>query len=464
MCDDARSLTRRDLLRGALGAATLLATVPPADAAAAESVARRLARLRTATGTDLDVAIRAERWIRTSRVRTPAGLAWPADPRDARSLERDFYNGTPGIVLFLLELYDATGDASFLDDAVAGARDLEASLDAGGNFDGGLYTGAAGIGFVLAETWKRTHDARHREAAKKAVAALRRNARPAGAGVEWSDSADIISGAAGISLFLLRAANELDDDGATDLAVRAGHRLTELGQRAKGGLKWAISPSVPALYPNFSHGTAGAAYTLATLYGATRERAFLDAALAGTAYLEAVTDRSNDACKVFHHEPDGIDLYYLSWCHGGAGTARLYYRLSDVTGDAKWLDRVHCFARGITTMGAPVGRSPGYWENISQCCGNAGVGEFFLSLHRLWPERSYLEVARKAADDILARGEEAGQGMKWVQAEHRVRPDFLVAQTGRMQGAAGVGSFFLRLEGFAAGRAPLTILPDSPWT
>jgi lantibiotic modifying enzyme len=462
MCAHSRDLTRRDLLRGVLSGATLLATGRPADAAA-EEVARRLARLRGATGTDLDVAVRAERWIRAARTRTADGLAWPADPRDPKSVERDFYNGTPGVVLFLLELYDATGEKALLDDAVAGARDLEASLDAA-SFDGGLYSGAAGIGFVLAETWKRTGDVRHRDAAKKAVATLRRHARPAGAGIEWSDSADIISGGAGITLFLLRAARELDEDGAIELAAKAGRRLVELGRPAEGGLKWAISPDVALLYPNFSHGTAGASYTLATLYGATREKTFLDAALAGTKYLDAVTDHTNGACKVFHHEPDGRDLYYLSWCHGGAGTARLYYRLSDVTGDAKWLDRVHCFARGITTMGAPVGRSPGYWENISQCCGDAGVGEFFLSLHRLWPDRGYLEVARKAAEDILARGEEVGQGMRWVQAEHRVRPEFLVAQTGRMQGAAGVGSFFLRLEGFAAGRAPLTILPDSPWT
>jgi lantibiotic modifying enzyme len=463
MYADSRNLTRRDLLRSALGAATLL-TARSTAGAAEEGVALRLGRGRAATGGDLDVAVRAERWIRASRVRTPDGLAWPADPRNASSVGRDFYNGTPGVVLFLLELYDATGDRAILDDAIAGARDLEAALAAGGEFDGGLYTGAAGIGFVLAETWKRTGDARHRAAAKKAVALLRSHARPAGAGVEWSDSADIISGGAGITLFLLRAARDLDEDGAIDLAAKAGRRLATLGRSAEGGLKWAISPAVPALYPNFSHGTAGAAYTLATLYGVTREKTFLDTALAGTTYLEAVADRSNGACKVFHHEPDGLDLYYLSWCHGGAGTARLYYRLSDVTGEAKWLDGVHCFARGITAMGAPVRRSPGYWQNISQCCGNAGVGEFFLSLHRLWPDRGYLEVARQAADDILERGEEAGPGMKWVQAEHRVRPEFRVAQTGRMQGAAGVGSIFLRLDGFAAGREPRTILPDSPWT
>jgi hypothetical protein len=166
---------------------------------------------------------------------------------------------------------------------------------------------------------------------------------------------------------------------------------------------------------------------------------------------------------VFHHEPGGLDLYYLSWCHGGPGTARLFHRLSEVTGDRAWQNRVDCYARGVTAMGAPVDRSAGYWNNISQCCGNAGVGEFFLSLHRLWPDRGHLEVAKRAATDILGRATEESGGLKWIQAEHRVRPELLVAQTGHMQGAAGIGTFFLRLEAQAAGRKPRIMMPDSPW-
>ena len=38
------------------------------------------------------------------------------------------------------------------------------------------------------------------------------------------------------------------------------------------------------------------------------------------------------------------------------------------------------------------------------------------------------------------------KGLRWVQAEHRVRPELLVAQTGYMQGAAGIGMWLLRLD------------------
>jgi len=457
MMHESSAMNRRTLLRHAAGAAGMLAL--PADLLA--GLTREAAGARAVA--DVDVAVRAAQWIRSSRIATAEGVTWPADPRDANSVVRNLYSGTPGVVLFLLELHHATGESAFLDEARRGADDLAAHL-ATGEFDGGgLYTGVAGRGFVLAETWRATGDTKYRDAARLAVQVLRDNALVAGNGIEWSDSADIISGGAGIALFLLYAARTLDEADAVDLALRAGRRLVALGRPAGGGLEWAISPRVPNLYPNFSHGAAGVAYALATIHTVTGEKELLDAALAGAHYLDAVTDRTS-GCRIFHHKPDGEDLFYLSWCHGGAGTARLFYRLAEATNDTAWLDRIDCFARGITSMGAPVARSPGYWDNISQCCGNAGVGEFFLSIHRLWPDRGYLGVARRAADDILTRATQREGSLQWVQAEHRVRPELLVAQTGHMQGAAGVGTFFLRLDALRAGRTPRVTFPDSPFT
>jgi hypothetical protein len=54
--------------------------------------------------------------------------------------------------------------------------------------------------------------------------------------------------------------------------------------------------------------------------------------------------------------------------------------------------------------------------------------------------------------------------MKWVQAENRVSPDVVVAQTGFMQGAAGVGAFFLHAHAASSGaRAPAIVWPDTPF-
>jgi hypothetical protein len=37
------------------------------------------------------------------------------------------------------------------------------------------------------------------------------------------------------------------------------------------------------------------------------------------------------------------------------------------------------------------------------------------------------------------------------------------AQTGWMQGAAGIGAWYLRLDAFEGGRKPSIRFPDSPW-
>jgi lantibiotic modifying enzyme len=410
----------------------------------------------------LEAAKSAARWIRSGAVRTPHGKAWPADPRDPKTVSHDLYSGTPGVVLFLVEMHRATGDRSYLADARAGADALLAVLDA--EKETGLYTGLAGLGFTLNETFKATGDPRYRDGALKCVRRLKETAKRASAGVEWGEGVtDIIGGAAGTGLFLLYAAREMKDEAARELAIAAGRRLVEVGRAERGGIKWAMEEKFPRLMPNFSHGTAGVAYFLATLYQETRRKEFLDAALAGARYLQAVAKTDGDSCLIFHHEPEGEGLFYLGWCHGPAGTSRLFYRLSQATGDRRWTGWAERLARGVLRSGIPARETPGFWNNVSQCCGSAGVAEYFLSLHRVTRKRAYLDFARRMTDQLLAKATREGDTLKWVQAEHRVRPELLVAQTGYAQGAAGIGLWLLRLDAFERGRRAGLTLPDSPF-
>jgi lantibiotic modifying enzyme len=408
-----------------------------------------------------DIAVDAAKWIRTGRVQTTFGVAWAADPRDPKTISTALYSGSPGVVLFLLELHQATGDRAYLDDARKGADELMTKVPSESGM--GLYEGVAGLGFTLGETWRATKDDTYRKAALKAVKVLADRAAPVGKGVQWSNTTDIISGSAGIGLFLLYADEVLKDPGARALAVRAGDRLLDLGTPDKGGTKWAMDPSFPRLMPNFSHGTAGIAYFLATLYKATREQRFLDGALSGARYLQAIANTEGNICLVQHDQPDNLDLYYLGWCHGPVGTARLFYQLSLATGDKTWMTWVEKSANGILTSGIPEKRTPGFWNNVSQCCGSAGVAQFFLDLYGVTREPKHLSFAQKMTDDLLARATRDVTGTRWVQAENRIQPNLLVAQTGYMQGAAGIGMWLLRLDGAQRQRAPFVQFPDSPW-
>src|SRR4030095_5901134 len=393
-----------------------------------------------------DAALEAARWISASAIPTEQGPVWPADPTDAKSVNDTLYSGTPGVILFLIEVCRATGNPTFIKDARAGADRLLAILPS--EKESGLYVGIAGIGFVLNETFKATGDSKYRDGAIRCAKLLGERAKKTGKGIEWNDTTDIIAGGAGIGLFLLYAARELKEPAYRELAIKAAERLIELGQPESNGIKWRMSPGFARLMPNFSHGTAGIAYFLASLYQETQKREFLDAALAGAKYLQAVARTDGDICLIFHNEPEGKDLYYLGWCHGPVGTARLFYRLYKVTGDRIWMDWVKRSARGIMQSGIPEKQTPGFWNNVSQCCGSAGVAEFFLSLYRITGDQTYVHFSKRVTAQLLAKATRDRNGLRWIQSEHRVKPDLLVAQTGYMQGAAGIGMLLLHLDGF----------------
>ncbi len=413
----------------------------------------------------------AATWIRSAAVVTEGGVTWPADPNEAASTSADLYAGSPGVVLFFLELAAHLQDDSYLDDARRGADHLLALLDGPDGEEprpalreSGLYSGLAGIGFVLHETFAATSDHRYREGALRAVEAIHAQAQEVGDGVEWVDSTDIVSGTAGIGLFLLYAATELEHEPSLALAERAGHRLLEVAETHDVGLAWRIRADYPRLMPNFSHGTAGVAYFLASLHEATGKAPFLDAAEAGAERLLALADTEGDVCLVFHHTEGGENLQYMSWCHGPAGTARTFYKLWQVTGDRRWMEWTERSARGIRRSGIPGTLTEGFWNNVGQCCGSAGVAEFALAMHAVTGDEHHLELARRLADDVIARGIRQGEGTSWPQAEHRVQPELIVAQTGFMQGAAGIGVMLLHLDAALDGRPPAAIaLPDSPF-
>ncbi len=408
-------------------------------------------------------ALEAARWIQFTRIEQEGHRVWPVTPSKPEVVS-NLYSGVPGVVLFFAEL-GRTVDPSYLADAREGGDYLLAELDQMQRAYPGLYAGLAGIGFALFELHEATLDSRYRRGAARVVKRLQSAAERRGKGLEWNEVTDIIGGTAGIGLFFLYAAEQLHRPGLLKTARRAGDRLLATAVPDSGGSKWAMSPHFQRMMPNFSHGTAGVAYFLARLYEETGEQRFLEGALAGARYLTGIAETTGDVCLVFHHEPEGEELFYLGWCHGPVGTSRLFYQLYRVTGDREWWDWVERSARGIAHSGIPEVQTPGFWNNLGQCCGSAGVGEFFLDLYALTGDARHLEFAQRVAANLMERRTfEPGKGARWVHAEQRVQPDQVAAQTGYMQGAAGIGMFLLHLDAALEGKRPLVVLPDSPYS
>jgi hypothetical protein len=178
----------------------------------------------------------------------------------------------------------------------------------------------------------------------------------------------------------------------------------------------------------------------------------------------ATIDAEHDAALLFYREPDFTDLYYLGYCHGPVGTSRLFSLLHQVTGEQEYLDWTGRFARGVMTSGLPDERTPGLWNVVCQCCGTAGVFDYFTSLWIASGEPAYLAFARRTADETrLRQSDPDGLGARWFQAWTRTQPDAISAETGYMIGAAGVGSAYLHLHLAEQGRYQATLFPDNPF-
>jgi len=405
-------------------------------------------------------AIEAEHYIKSAAIDTEFGKAWKVMPDSSNSREDlSLYSGTPGVVLFYLELFHSTGDSTYLNEAEQGADFLvNANKDAHPTaYELGLYTGQAGIGYVLTEMYKATNREEYKAGVLHSFNILKQSADTTEHGITWGNINDIVFGSSGIGLYLLYLSDELDLPAADSLAINAADGLLDLIDQNDGKFHWRMMPDEERYMENFSHGTAGIAYYLSEVYAKTRKSRFLEAALNAANYLQTIT---NDEGLIYHHTPGGENLYYMSWCHGPGGTSRLYYSLWKNTRNNKWLDNMNKSAKGVVNSGIDEHQTRGYWNNVSKCCGDAGVAEYFLWLYNITNNNDYLKYAELFTQKMLSASTESGQGIKWVQAENRVSPDKVAAQTGLMQGSSGMGLWLLELNDQLHDRKPMIVLPD----
>jgi len=409
-------------------------------------------------------ALNAERFIASLKVETPEGTLWRSALDSDAEPGHSLYYGSGGIALFYFELHKATGDKRFYDIAASAGEGILTAIKRNETEKISMSSGLAAEAFVLGELYRQTKDERFADGARVSLGRLKAKSEPLGSGVGWieknpyeaynaantnvGEMYDLSIGAAGAGVTFLEAYRSgLDDEGKA-WAVKAADRLLEVAEHTDDGLRWPMMDNLPATYimPNFAHGPAGIAYFLADLYQETKTQAYLDAAISAAEYVQSRAVVKGDGVLVCHHErPDPADLFYLGYCHGPAGTGRLMYKLYEISGDEKWLNWIESNVRGFVATGAPEKRSEGLWNNMSQCCGDSGMGDFAVYMYRATKKSQYLDLARDIAQHIRSEGHLDNGKLSWSQAEMRIRPEALQTQTGYMQGAAGIGSFFLHL-------------------
>ncbi len=160
----------------------------------------------------LQYALEAEKYLNTALLDQEEGIAWKVMPDSVSGPDVSLYSGTPGVVLFYLQLFESTSEPDFLEKAKAGADFLLASLPdtAVSSEQAGLYTGLAGIGYTLAEAYRNTGDERYKTGLVSVIDLLDLSAEKTPAGIHWGQTTDIVYGAAGIGLFLHDIADGFD--------------------------------------------------------------------------------------------------------------------------------------------------------------------------------------------------------------------------------------------------------------
>lgn len=425
----------------------------------------------------LNTALEAVRFIRAQKVEGRA--KWRRTDEADGIADYSLYHGACGVILLLLELHAAGQDPGALDEAIAAGEEVVEYLAKKDRLSVSMSTGWPGYAFAMSELARVSGRQDFRACAVRCLEKLHAQSTPRGAGIGWIETApfaditgfsddreiyDQSVGAAGAGLLMIYAHRQGLHAEALNWAKAVAERLLEVAEPDPDGLRWRLMNDMPFPFtaPNFAHGGAGVGYFLIQLFRETGDARYLDAAKAAARYTMSRSKPMGQGKLVVHTEEARRPIFYLGACHGPAGTGRLLLELHEITGDAHWLEEAKALMEGLTATGAPRTRSAGYWNNFGQCCGDAGVGEFALLMAARTGDESYRELAQACADVIEEASDLKPEGRRWVQAEHRERPDFLQAQTGYMQGAAGIASFLLHLATTEAGAPVKIALPDWP--
>jgi lantibiotic modifying enzyme len=401
----------------------------------------------------VETARRALRWVADAAQPADGGVSWPETLEPGLPLADDLYSGTAGVLVAFAEArlngideFDdvARAAVSRLETvAAASGADLLGKAEVAGDdplSDGelGLYTGLAGHAAALRIWAEAAGEDRAAAAARAAIAPV---AMAATSGRTLSSWRDVIAGEAGILLTLLDLGCEPEP--ATILA----DRLAASAVWTEAEPDWYARPDISYLMPNFSHGSAGIGCALAAAGAALGRPDLIEVAEAAARRLVRLGSRPDGTIAVPTRIPpkDGQAPIGYGWCHGPTGTLRLLELLDQLRPGQGWRQYADSCRRAVRESGLPARLYPGFWDNLGQCCGTAGVGEMALDRYQQTGDGGWLDWAGELADDVLGRSITDADGVRWSHTEHRASPPDLPPAVGWMQGAAGIAGWLLRL-------------------
>jgi lantibiotic biosynthesis protein len=249
---------------------------------------------------------------------------------------------------------------------------------------------------------------------------------------------DIISGIAGIILFLLYLYRL--EDKRKDLlkhAVKLGKSLLAKAEKEKNGYSWK-NIDIALLNPTgYAHGASGIAAALIELYAITKDEGFLTGTKEAFRYENSFFNQEKENWPDFRFnniskKPEN-EVCSLSWCHGAPGIGLARFRAYEITGDQSFLDdgmkALHITRKYFTEE---------FVNDFTLCHGLFGNSSLLLKATSVLKDEIYkkevIEMADKCLQQFIQRNIPVPNGYR----SFKESPCF-------MQGNSGIGYFFLQL-------------------
>ncbi|HEU4767485.1 MAG TPA: type 2 lanthipeptide synthetase LanM family protein, partial [Pyrinomonadaceae bacterium] len=342
----------------------------------------------------------------------------------------DFYNGLPGIALFLAYLGEITGIDRYTKLAELTINSLRRNprqMNLMKRSIGG-FTGLGGWIFALthlSRLWNRPELLAEADSFVEMLPPM----------IDDDKQLDFLGGAAGLIVVLNGLYRCAPSERTLATAIQCGDHLLAHGRKMEEGIGWPTSMSTVPL-AGFSHGTAGIAYALLVLAEMSGESRFHSAALSGMAYERSIFSEQmgnwpdlrkleNDYAPI----DDNNEVLYsmFAWCHGapGIGLARLC--------SLAYLDDESIRKEIAVALKSTLAN--GFGRNHSLCHGDLGNLELVLRACQMMGDADGYSQMRRMTSIILASIEKHG----WLCGIPTG-----IESPGLMSGLAGIGFGLLR--------------------
>lgn len=347
----------------------------------------------------------------------------------------DFYDGVPGVILFLAYLAELTGESRYASLANAALKTLRTRMKEESGLSGGIgaFSGWGGIIYMFAHLgvlWQDTSLFSEAEELANSIADS----------IAADPALDVVGGAAGCALALLALYQCRPSQETLKAAIACGEHLLGAAQKQSRGIGWNCMREAAAPLTGFAHGNAGIGCALLALYGATRQPRFQDAAVLAFDYERSVyssqqrnwPDLRNGAAQGFA----------AAWCHGapGIGLSRLC-ALGHST-DPQLAEEIEA---ALATTAEHITGDP------TLCHGDLGNADILLSASEILQQPHWRNRAAQLVTAALHSARETG----W-----KCSNPLGVESPGLMTGLAGIGYALLRHA--APARIPSILALEAP--